>query len=134
MGKHVNESMRDAIFYKLMEGNRDIAEEEVAYFRQHPEELDLILDKEVLHKRFLAVVFFIAVLIILGSRVAAVFLGPMVGEFINHVLFDVISEFGIAIMGGVVTAYTLEVLRKNQFRRNVEYRRTMLELLNKNSE
>ncbi len=40
----------------------------------------------------------------------------------NDVMLDVSSELGIAIFGGTVTAYLLEVLQAKQYRENVAYR------------
>ncbi len=123
--------MKEDIFFKLITENHQISPEEVAYFKKRPEELDLIIDKEIVHKRFLSYFLILAIIIIAGARSLAVFAGDLLGPFVNQVILDVISEFGIALMGGIITAYTLEVLRKKQFRTNMQYRDAILKQIEK---
>ncbi len=99
-----------------------VTDEIVEYYRQHPDELDFIIDKEKAHTKLLASLFVLGLAITIGSRVLAYFFEDIWGKFMNDVVLDVSSELGIAIFGGAVTAYLLEVLQAKQYRENVAYR------------
>ncbi|PID47755.1 MAG: hypothetical protein CSB47_00155 [Proteobacteria bacterium] len=100
----------------------EITDEVVDYYRENPDELDLIIDKEQMHTKLLAFLFGLGLAITIGSRVLAYFFEDIWGKFMNDVVLDVSSELGIAVFGGAVTAYLLEVLQAKQYRENVAYR------------
>ena len=100
----------------------EITDEIVEYYRKHPEELAQITDKEVFHVNFLSFFFVIGLLLTIGSRILVYFFSDSWGAFINDVLLDVLSELGIAIFGGAVTAYFLEFLQKKQYDQNMRFR------------
>lgn len=110
----------------LVESYDKITDSHVDYFEQHPEELDLIVDKEILHKHFLKFFGAVSLIIIVSVRTLSHFFEDQWGTFVVHVILDVISEFGIALLGGVVTVYFLEILQKKQFEANVRYRKEVL--------
>lgn len=110
----------------LVESYDEITDAHVEYFEENPEELDLIVDKETLHKRFLKFFGVVSLIIIVGVRTLGHFFGDQWGSFVVHVILDVISEFGIALLGGVVTVYFLEILQKKQYEANVRYRKEVL--------
>ncbi len=99
-----------------------VTDEIVEYYRQHPDELDFIIDKEKAHTKLLASLFVLGLAITIGSRVLAYFFEDIWGKFMNDVVLDVSSELGIAVFGGAVTAYLLEILQAKQYRENVAYR------------
>ncbi len=99
-----------------------ITDEVVEYYRNHPDELDLIIDKEHFDNKFLGYFFVLGLSITIGSRVLAYFFEDIWGKFMNDVVLDVSSELGIAIFGGAVVAYLLGSLQKKQYNENVAYR------------
>ncbi|PID44912.1 MAG: hypothetical protein CSB47_10730 [Proteobacteria bacterium] len=99
-----------------------VTDEIVEYYRQHPDELDFIIDKEKAHTKLLASLFVLGLAITIGSCVLAYFFEDIWGKFMNDVVLDVSSELGIAIFGGAVTAYLLEILQAKQYRENIAYR------------
>ncbi len=101
---------------------REVTDEVVAYYRNHPEELDLIIDKERVHSGFLFYAFIIGIVITIGCRVLAYAFGDVWGEFINNVVLDVGSELGIGIFGGAFTAYLFETLQQKQYKENSAFR------------
>ncbi len=113
-----NNNMVDALFLD----QREVTDEIVAYYRKHPEALDLIIDKERVHGRFLAYAFTFGVVLTVGCRVLAYLWGDVWGEFINNVVLDIGSELGIGIFGGAFTAYLFETLQHKQYKENVAYR------------
>ncbi|PID99824.1 MAG: hypothetical protein CSA79_06330 [Thiothrix nivea] len=100
----------------------EVTDEVVAYYRKHPEELDLIIDKERVHGTFLFYAFVFGIVLTVGCRVLAYFFGDVWGEFVNDVVLDVGSELGIGIFGGAFTAYLFETLQQKQYKENVAFR------------
>ncbi len=100
----------------------EVTDEVVEYYRKNPDELDLLIDKEDFNIKFLSYFFFFGLIMTVGSRVLSFMFGDIWGDFVNNVLLDVVSEIGIAIFGGAVTAYLLEYLQKKQYEENISYR------------
>ncbi len=109
-----------------------VTDKVVEYYRQHPDELDFIIDKERAHTKLLGFLFVLGLVITIGSRVLAYFFEEIWGKFMNDVVLDVSSELGIAIFGGAVTAYLLEVLQAKQYKENVAYRNAIKARLEEN--
>lgn len=101
---------------------REVTDKIVEYYRNNPNELDLIIDKEEFNINFLSFFFIIGIMLTIGARMLTFFFKDSWGAFINDVILDVASELGIAIFGGAVTAYFLEFLQKKQYDENVRYR------------
>ncbi len=99
-----------------------VTDEIVEYYRKNPDELDFIIDKERTHTKLLAFLFSLGLSITISSRVLSYIFEDIWGEFMNNVVLDVSSELGIAVFGGAVTAYLLEVLQSKQYKENVAYR------------
>ncbi len=116
--KQKKQTFLDGFFFEKQE----VTDEVVAYYRKNPKELDLIVDQEEYHLKFLWYFFIIGLVITMGSRILKYFFAGDWGEFVNDVILDVLSELGIAIFGGAVTAFLLEFLQKKQYERNVRYR------------
>ena len=107
----------------------EITPELLEYYRKNPKELDLIIDKEHFHIRFLSFFFVLGLVITMGSRMLKFFFADSFGDFLNDVVLDVASELGIAIFGGAVTAYFLEILQKKQYEQNKQFRKKIKQLL-----
>jgi len=102
--------------------NEEITEELLDYYEKNPDELDLIINKEHFNALFLGIFFSIGIGLTLAARVVQYFYGTDLGDFVNSVILDVISELGIAIFGGAVVAYYLEFLNKKQYQQNLKFR------------
>ncbi len=100
----------------------EIDEETVAYYREHPQELDLIINKEEFRLGFFRILFLIGLGVALGARAAAHFFPEVLGPFMVNVVLDLIFEMGNAILGGVLTAFLLEFLEARQYQENVRFR------------
>ncbi|MDY8136449.1 hypothetical protein [Aquimarina sp. 2201CG5-10] len=111
----------------------EITDEIIAYYKKNPKELDLITNKEVFHVKFVSFFFLLGMGLTVGSRVLTYFFSDSWGRFVNDVLLDVASELGIAIFGGAVTAYFLEILQKRQYKQNLRFRQKIKEALKYNS-
>ncbi len=118
----MNKDDKNNIFDNLFLDKLIINEEVIEYYRQNPDELDLIIDKEHFDNKFLGYFFFLGLSITIGSRVLAYFFEDIWGKFMNDVVLDVSSELGIAIFGGAVVAYLLGSLQKKQYNQNIAFR------------
>jgi hypothetical protein len=109
--------------------SQQITEEMIEHYEKNPDELDLIINREYFNAVYLGIVFLIGIIITILPRITQYFYGSILGDFVNHVLLDVISELGIAIFGGAIVAYLIEFLNKQQFQRNIAFRREMKGLI-----
>lgn len=100
----------------------EVTEDAIEYYRKNPEELDLIVDKESFHKRFLYVIFFFGLSMTIGARVLSVVFKGVWEPYLNDLVLDLMGELGIAIFGGAVTAYFIEFLKNKQYKQNIAYR------------
>ena len=119
------------MFSKIFSGDQEITEEMVDYYEQNPDELDLIINKEYFHISFLSVFFILGLGITILVRVIAYFFSPGLGQFINDVLLDIVSELGIAIFGGAVVAFLIEFLNKRQYQQNINFRKQIKKRIEK---
>ena len=106
----------------LLDNSPEVTDEVVEYYRNHPDELSRITDKESFHLKFVTLFFGIGLCLTVGARVLTFFFDGQLGVFVNEVILDLMSELGIAIFGGAVTVYFLEILQKKQFEQNVRFR------------
>lgn len=112
----------DQIENILFVDNDQISEEVIQYYEKHPEELDLIINREHFNAAYLGFFFILGLLMTVLARVISYYYGDVLGEFGQSVVMDIISELGIAIFGGAVVAYLIENLNKKEYQKNVKFR------------
>lgn len=110
-----------------------ITDELVAHYRNHPEELDLIIDKEYFYGRFIKFFFFLGIVLTVSSRVLKFVFADTWAAFINEVVLDIFSELGIAIFGGAITTFLLEKLNQKQYEQNIVLRKEILDRINRSN-
>lgn len=115
----------------IFSDNQKVTKEVVDFYEENPDELDLIIDKEYFNIIFLGVFFILGISITVFARMLQYFYGVSLGDFINNVVLDVLSELGIAIFGGAIVAYLLEFLNKRQYQQNIKFRRQVKAILEK---
>jgi hypothetical protein len=104
-----------------------VTDELVEYYRVHPEELDLIIDKEYFYGRFIRFIFILGIVITVLSRVLKFIFDDTWAAFINEVVLDIFSELGIAIFGGAITNFLLQKLNQKQYEQNIALRKEILD-------
>jgi len=112
---------RDKIFLKMLLKNRaDVTDEEVAYFREHPDEIDEITAPVNVHKLFLIFGTLLGISLVGFSKILnfSDVLHFAHGYF-EEFLVDIIFEIGVALIGAGVTAFLLGILL-NQQQENAE--------------
>ncbi len=118
-----NEIMNNSIW-----GEKTIVTDElVDYYKTHPEELDLIIDKEYFYGRFIKFFFILGISLTVLSRVLKFVFTDTWAAFINDVVLDIFSELGIAIFGGAITTFLLEKLNQKQYEQNIALRKEILD-------
>ena len=128
-------SQRDRIFLKLFLNAKagDVSDEEVRYFREHPDQIDKLTAPVNVHLIFLWAggllgAACVAVSKLLKFSSALDFMSESFGEF----TIDIVFEIGVALIGAAVTAYILGILlnkqQENATRWRAEVRQKIKEL------
>jgi hypothetical protein len=108
---------RDRIFLKLLlkRSPTDVSDEEVAYFRQHPDEIEEITAPVRVHKRFLWAGALLGAALVGGSKILSFGrLLSLLSEGSREFVVDIVFESGVALIGAAVTAYILGILLNQQ--------------------
>ena len=105
----------------------ELTEDDIKYFIDNPQELDLIGDRELVQTRLLRRLLALAVVCIVGSKLIGFQFGDQLGEFINGVVVDLMFELGAALLGAVATVYFLEIQQRKQFSENTAFIREVRE-------
>jgi hypothetical protein len=125
---------RDRIFIKLfLKTSPDqVTDEELNYFRGHPEQIDEVTAPVNIHKLFLWAGTLLGVLFVGLSKFLK--FQPVLdnlSEGMREFGVDIIFEIGVALIGAAVTAYILGILldkqQENAARWRAEIRRRLKE-------
>jgi len=116
---------RDVLFLKLFlkSSARDVTDEEVAFFREHPNQIDEVTAPVNIHKLFLWI----------GALLGIVFVGiskaldyseilASMHEGVREFVVDIVFEVGVALIGAAATAYILGILLNRQQENAAEWR------------
>jgi len=116
---------RDVLFLKLFfkTSLKDVTDEEVAYFREHPDEIDEITAPINIHKHFLWLGLLLGTVLVgiskaLDYSVILAVLRQGAREFV----VDIVSEVGVALIGAAITAYILGIVLNKQQENAAEWR------------
>ena len=127
-----NEQERDRIFIKLfLKTSPDqVTDEELNYFRGHPEQIDEVTAPVNIHKLFLWAGTLLGVVLVGLSKILK--FQPVLdnlSEGMREFGVDIIFEIGVALIGAAVTAYILGILldkqQENAARWRAEIRRRL---------
>ena len=107
---------RDQMFLKLFlkKATSEVTDEEVAYFRDHPDEIDEVTAPVAVHKLFLWAGALLGTLFVGVSKVMKFSQLAMVSEGVREFVIDMLFESGVALIGAAVTAYILGILLNKQ--------------------
>ena len=130
----MNESEeRDRVFLKLFlkTAPNEVTEQELKYFREHPDQIDEVAAPVNIHKMFLWA----------GTLLGVVFVGlskmlkfhPLLSglsEGLREFSIDIVFEIGVALIGAAVTAYILGILLDQQQENAARWRAEIRRMLN----
>jgi hypothetical protein len=107
---------RDRMFIKLFlkSSPGEVTEEEVTYFRIHPELIDEVTTPVNVHKLYLWVGALLGTLFVGLSKIIKFAHFTFFSEGLLEFLVDIIFEVGVALIGAAVTAYILGILLNQQ--------------------
>jgi len=107
---------RDRIFLKLfLKGSfSEVTEDEVSYFRRHPDEIDEVTAPVNVHKSFLWAGTLLGAVCVAASKVLKFSQSVLFSEGVREFTIDIIFEVGVALIGAAVTAYILGILLNQQ--------------------
>ncbi len=103
-----------------------VTKEDIAYFREHPDQIDDVAAPMNLHKLFLAGGVTVGVALVAVSKLLAhtsAFAGLPTG--VEEFLVDIVFEIGVALVGGAIVAYFLGVVLNQQQRSARAWRREL---------
>ena len=132
--KTESDKQRDRMFLKLFlkTATSEVTDEEVAYFRDHPDQIDEVTPPVAVHKLFLWAGALLGTLFVGVSKVIKFSQLAMVSEGVHEFVIDIVFETGVALIGAAVTAYILGILlnqqQNNAANWRVEMRRRISEL------
>ena len=104
---------RDRLFLRLFINKYvSISDEEVEYFRKHPDEIDEVTAPVTVHKLFLVFGNFLGILLVGASKILEHQFSFTSGfeDFFASIVF----ELGVALIGASCTAYLLGILLNMQ--------------------
>ena len=109
----------------------DVSEEELAYFKEYPYELDRLTSTVATKKLFLGLAGGLGTILV---GVSVIFRSSKIAELLGGFFTDLLFEGGIALWGAAITVYMLEILMHRQELINRQYRRTVLKEIDKSRE
>ena len=114
--KSAEAKQRDRMFLKLFlkSAPDQVTDEEVAYFRDHPDQIDEVTAPVNVHKLFLWAGALLGAGLVGVSKLIK-FAGLVVlSEGYREFVIDIVFESGVALIGAAVTAYLLGILLNQQ--------------------
>ena len=107
---------RDRIFLKLfLKGSiTEVSDDEVAYFRRHPDQIDEVTAPVNVHKRFLWAGALLGIAGVALSKMLEFSQFALGSEGYREFVVEIIFEVGVALIGAAVTAYILGILLNQQ--------------------
>jgi predicted phage tail protein len=128
---------RDRMIFRLyLKSSPDkLSEDELAYFREHPDMIDEVTAPVGLHKLFLWLGAILGALLVGVSKWIKFMYHPIISEGMMEFWVDIVFEIGVALIGAAVTAYILEILLNKQQKNAAHWRteiRRKIKNINKN--
>ena len=123
----------DRLFLKRLmhRGDAVVTDEELAYFREHPEQIDKISAPVNIHKWFLAVGTLLGAALVAASKMLKFSeLALLWSEAMREFLVDIVFETGVALIGAAATAYVLGILLDRQQENASKWRAEIRKRLN----
>jgi hypothetical protein len=93
----------------------EVTDEEIEYFRDHPDEIEEYAAPLSIHKYFLWSGVLLGSICVAVSKVLKFStLLALMHDAVREFMIDIVSEVGVALIGAAVTAYLLGILLNRQ--------------------
>ena len=112
--KHAQEHDRAFLWFIFKPIVAEVTDEEVSYFRDHPDLIDEVSASVNVHKLFLWGGALLGTLFVGLSKVIKFAQVTFFSEGLFEFVVDIIFEIGVALIGAAVTAYILGILLNQQ--------------------
>jgi hypothetical protein len=106
-----------------------LTENELAFYRKHPELIQAIGDKTTMYRAILLVAFAIGFLLVVISKVVKIAFDDGSGFWLVEVTVDLVFELGVALWGGVATTVLLQDYVKRQYSEGRRYQQEIIRQL-----
>ena len=119
------EGGRDSLFLHMLASDKiEIPDDAMAYFREHPDEVDEVTAATRVHRFFLWAGLGLGMLAVAISKILSLLpLEDYVGRGFEEFLVDIVFEGGVALIGAAITAYFMGILLNNQQERAKAFRK-----------
>jgi hypothetical protein len=112
-----DKDQREKMFLKLYLKSHpgQVTDEEMDYFREHPDQIDEVTAPVNVHKLFLYAGTVLGIIMVGVSKVLK--FQPLISglsEGVQEFVVDIVFESGVALIGAAVTAYILGILLDKQ--------------------
>jgi len=108
-----------------------VTEEELAFYRKHPELVHAFGDRATIHRFVLIAVFVVGFLLVVGSKVVKYVYADAYAPVVELTV-DLIFELGVALWGGVATTVLLQDYVEKKHREGREYQQEVMRQLANN--
>jgi len=108
---------KERFFWRMfrVSGTPQVTDEDLAYFRDHPDEIDEVTAPVNVHKLFLWAGALIGIALVAASKMLGHgHLLDAVSAGVSEFVIDIVFESGVALIGAAVTAYLLGILLNRQ--------------------
>jgi hypothetical protein len=112
-----NAHTRNQLYLKrsLRSSTAEVTDEEIAYFREHPDEIENYAAPLGIHKLFLWSGALLGSICVALSKVFKFStLSVVMPAVASELIIDLVFEIGVALIGAAVTAYVLGILLNRQ--------------------
>ena len=111
-----DERERERIFMRLYlkSSPGEVTDQELSYFREHPEQIDEVTAPVNVHKLFLWWGALLGIALVALSKYLKFSIAYLLSESLREFAMDVVFEIGVALIGAAVTAYILGILLNQQ--------------------
>ena len=107
----------------------ELSEEELDYYREHPEEIHELLSRETVKRQMAIWIALVAAVLVTVSKLIAYYFKDSLGGFVVEVVVDLVFEMGAALMGAVATLVFVEMAQAEQYEENKRLYRACRERL-----
>jgi hypothetical protein len=113
---------------------RKISEQELAFYREHPELVQAIGSKSTIYRSVLLIVFVTGFVLVAISKVVKFGFSESSDSYFVELVVDLIFEMGVALWGGVATAVLLQNFVQHQYKEGRRYQQEIMRKLADNPE
>jgi hypothetical protein len=106
----------------LYDAQYRLTDADIRFFRDNPDELSILDQRETFRFRRLLVILVLAISLFAGSKLITTNLNNELEWLINSVAVDVLFEMGAALIGALATLLFLEIQKRRQLKDNLRLR------------